>query len=156
MCWFVFPFLFFSACSGKLIPYILPCFPPLAVILSVTLIRYFASGKRKTFDFSVSLFGAVTALAALLLAASLGADFPWRPIYGPGETWKGIAAVIGFFIWSAFCFCAARASGYAKKLWFFGLGSLALLAGSPYMLPDRIFEGKAPERLLVRNGTEGP
>ncbi|MDZ7696998.1 MAG: phospholipid carrier-dependent glycosyltransferase [Deltaproteobacteria bacterium] len=26
-CWFFFPFLFFSASSGKLIPYILPCFP---------------------------------------------------------------------------------------------------------------------------------
>ena len=152
ICWFIFPFFFFSACSGKLIPYILPCFPPLAVLLAVGLIRYFSSGKRKTFDFSVSLFGVFTALAALLLAASLGADFPWKPIYGPGETWKGIAAVIAFFIWSAFCFCAAKASGPGKKLWLYGLGSLVLLAGSPHMLPDRIFEGKAPGRLLARHG----
>ena len=37
LCWFLFPFLFFSVCSGKLIPYILPCFPPLAIVLSIGL-----------------------------------------------------------------------------------------------------------------------
>jgi 4-amino-4-deoxy-L-arabinose transferase len=140
VCWFLFPFLFFSACSGKLIPYILPCFPPLAIILSVGLVRYFEAGKRKTFDFSVCFFGAVTALAALLLAASLGADFPWKPIYNPGETWKGVAAVIGFFIWSALSFCAARASEPAKKLWLYGSASLVLLTASAYILPNRILQ----------------
>ncbi|MBW2707981.1 MAG: glycosyltransferase family 39 protein [Deltaproteobacteria bacterium] len=140
VCWFLFPFLFFSACSGKLIPYILPCFPPLAVILSVGLTRYFEAGQRKTFDFSVRFFGAVTALAALLLAASLGADFPWKPIYGPGEIWKGVATVIGFFIWSALSFWAAKASEPAKKLWLYGSASLVLLVGSPCILPNRILE----------------
>ncbi len=34
ICWFVFPFLFFSASNGKLLTYILPCFPPFAILMS--------------------------------------------------------------------------------------------------------------------------
>ena len=47
ICWFLFPFLFFSVSSGKLIPYILPCFPPLAIVLSIGLAAYFEAGKKK-------------------------------------------------------------------------------------------------------------
>lgn len=154
VCWFFFPFVFFSVCSGKLVPYILPCFPPLAILLSLGLIRYFEAGRRKTFDFSVCFFGVVTALTALFLAASMNSDFPWKPIYTPKETWKGVAAVTGIFVWSAFSFCAAAVSGPAKKLWLYGSASLALLAGSSYILPDRIFEGKAPGTLLERHGAK--
>lgn len=151
VCWFLFPFLFFSACSGKLIPHILPCFPPLAVLLAFGLTRYFETGRRKTFDFSVCFFGVITALTALLLAASLRADFPWRPIYTPEETWKGVSAVVGIFIWSALSFCAAGVSKPTKKLWLYGSASLVLLFGSSYILPDRLFEGKAPGQLLERH-----
>ena len=38
LCWFSFPFLFFSASSGKLITYLLPCIPPLT-ILFITLTK---------------------------------------------------------------------------------------------------------------------
>ena len=154
VCWFLFPFLFFSVCSGKLIPHILPCFAPLAVLFSIGLTRYFETGKRKTFDFSVCFFGVITALTALLLAASLRADFPFRTIYAPGETWKGVAAVISIFIWSALSFSAAWVSGPTKKLWLYGSASLMLLFGSSYILPDRIFEGKAPGQLLERHAAE--
>ncbi len=39
--WFLLPFLFFSASSGKLETYILPCFPPLAILIAAGLQRYF-------------------------------------------------------------------------------------------------------------------
>jgi 4-amino-4-deoxy-L-arabinose transferase len=35
--WFLMPFLFFSASRGKLISYVLPCFPPLAIVLALGL-----------------------------------------------------------------------------------------------------------------------
>lgn len=154
VCWFFFPFLFFSACSGKLIPYILPCFPPLAVLLALGLTRYFEADRRKSFDFSATFFGAVTALAGLFLAASLRTDFPWEPFYGPDEAWKGMVAIIGFFTWSSFCFFSAKAAGPTKKLWLYGLGSLVLLFSSPFVLPDRILQGKAPGKLLERHMAE--
>ena len=35
LCWTIIPFLFFSASSCKLGTYILPCFPPLAMLLAI-------------------------------------------------------------------------------------------------------------------------
>lgn len=39
--WALGPFLFLSASSGKLAPYILPCFPPIAAIIALGFHRYF-------------------------------------------------------------------------------------------------------------------
>jgi 4-amino-4-deoxy-L-arabinose transferase len=41
LCWLVFPFLFFSACGGKLGTYILPCYPPLAILTAIGLLSIF-------------------------------------------------------------------------------------------------------------------
>lgn len=41
LCWIVFPFLFFSLSSAKLPGYVLPLFPPLAVIIALGLESYF-------------------------------------------------------------------------------------------------------------------
>ncbi len=153
LCWFLFPFLLFSACGGKLIPCILPCFSPMAVLISLGLIQYFASGRRKTFDFSVCFFGVITALGGLLLAASMGTDFPWKPVYSPLETDKGTAAIAGLFIWSAMSFLAAKAKKPAWKLWLYGSASVVFLAGTPCILPDSVFLGRAPGQLLERHAS---
>ena len=56
-----------------------------------------------------------------------------------------------FFMWSALSFCAAKVSKPSRKLCLYGLGALMLLVSSPYLLPNRIFEGKSPGRLLERH-----
>jgi len=49
--WLIFPFIFFSASSGKLATYILPCFPPLAVLTAYGLHKYLIEKeKAKVFD----------------------------------------------------------------------------------------------------------
>lgn len=49
--WLIFPFIFFSASSGKLATYILPCFPPLAVLTAYGLHKYLIEKeKTKIFD----------------------------------------------------------------------------------------------------------
>ncbi len=48
VCWLVMPFLLFSASSCKLGTYILPCFPPLAILLAWGLRRAFRVAPDKT------------------------------------------------------------------------------------------------------------
>ena len=47
ICWIVLPFLFFSVSKGKLLTYILPCFPPFAILLASGLAQAVLTGKRK-------------------------------------------------------------------------------------------------------------
>jgi len=48
LCWAVLPFLFFSASSCKLGTYILPCFPPLALLTAAALCRALRACPAKT------------------------------------------------------------------------------------------------------------
>ncbi len=49
VCWLVFPFLFFSVCSGKLGTYVLPCYPPLAFLIAAGVLTCLRGGDVKGF-----------------------------------------------------------------------------------------------------------
>jgi 4-amino-4-deoxy-L-arabinose transferase-like glycosyltransferase len=67
-CWAGFVFLFFSASQSKLVPYILPAMPPLAVLIALALAT---AGEDARLRFWVRAGGAVGALGLALLAAAL-------------------------------------------------------------------------------------
>jgi 4-amino-4-deoxy-L-arabinose transferase-like glycosyltransferase len=70
-CWAGFVFLFFSASQSKLLPYILPAFPPLAVLISLGMEE--KGGRSLALRIGGALGALVlTALAAACLWASLG------------------------------------------------------------------------------------
>jgi len=69
ICWLLFPFAFFSGSGGKLIPYILPRFPPLVILIAQGLIAYFEGGKSRALNIcavSLAVFLTVFAIAAIL------------------------------------------------------------------------------------------
>ena len=66
--WLIFPFFFFSASSGKLATYILPCFPPLAVLTAYGLHRYLIEKEKTKFFDIVNL-----SLLWMLLTGIIGA-----------------------------------------------------------------------------------
>ena len=68
--WAVFVFLFFSKSQSKLIPYILPALPPLALLIGASLARRVKEGtaRRLRFGFGVFAFGCGLLGAAVLAA----------------------------------------------------------------------------------------
>jgi len=62
LCWFVGPFVFFSAAHGKLLTYILPCFPPFALLLSLSLVR--DRSERRIFSLGSYGLGALFPFSA--------------------------------------------------------------------------------------------
>lgn len=151
ICWFLFPFLFFSACSGKLIPYILPCFPPLVIIIAIGLVNYFERGKQKAFSICALFFAVVTGGAAVVLVASQTTDLFEFAAYSRPETWKWVVAAAGLLIWSSACFLSAMGSGSKKKLALYAIAPLMLLFSVHFILPDQVMEERAPGGLLSRN-----
>ncbi len=107
LCWAVMPLLFFSASSCKLGTYILPCFPPLAVLLALALrsemlhdrARYFrVTGRMATFAGWILLGGAgllVIGLIAFprLTGIELYAEFSLWP-YVAALLFAGVGAVL--------------------------------------------------------------
>jgi 4-amino-4-deoxy-L-arabinose transferase-like glycosyltransferase len=76
-CWAGFVFLFFSASQSKLVPYILPAFPPLAVLIALGLDAADDDERVRSWIRTGGVVGALllTVLAAALVAMSLG----WVP-----------------------------------------------------------------------------
>ncbi len=103
--WFLLPFAFFSASSGKLATYILPCFPPLAVLFAVGLDHYLKGGGVALFRGGVLLNLMLFLGGLILLVVSQTGNVGFRA-YAPDETAR-LAALIGALVlgitgwWSA-------------------------------------------------------
>jgi len=151
ICWFLFPFLFCSACSGKLIPYILPCFPPLVIIITIGLTDYFEKGKKRAFTIcTLSLAGLMVAFAVALVIGQTTNILDLRA-YNGSETWKWVAGAAGLLIWGTIAFFSAVGSDPGKKLALYAIAPLLLLFSGHFILPDQVMEDRAPEKLLLRN-----
>ena len=145
VCWLVFPFLFFSASSGKLATYILPCFAPLAIIMATAMIAYFRTGCSKMFNATCAF------LTWILLAGAAGftlyqmlANCKLFPeLYSPSELWKWALAVVAGLIWGIGAYAAWQSPKYRLKLAFFMFSPVLAIFLSNYIAPGGVLEGKA-------------
>jgi len=151
ICWVLFPFLFFSACSGKLIPYILPCFPPLVVIIAIGLAGYFEEGKKRAFNICTLSLAVLMVVIAAAFVMNRTTNMLGFTIYDRSETWKWVLVACGFLVWGIGAFFSAMQSDCRKKLVLYVIASLPLLFSGHFALPDHVMENRAPERLLLRN-----
>ncbi len=151
VCWLFFPFLFFSASSGKLIPYILPCFPPLVILITLGLREYLRSGRQKAFTVCASAFGIVLAILTVLFVFMELTDFAGGRVYDPSETWKWTMAVLAFSVWSLLSFFAPKGYNVWRKLAIYCAAPVLVYLSVHSALPNQVLEGRAPERLLERN-----
>jgi len=145
LCWFVFPFLFFSVCHGKLPTYILPCFMPFAILFGRGLLEYFRSNRARIFDVTakvmmILLIVAAFGFAIFQIVADSGAC---TGLYRPNELWKWVSICAAALVWAFALFKTYKAKAYRTKLCLLLTGPLFVFFLSHFIAPDFFLEGKA-------------
>ncbi|MCF8128078.1 MAG: phospholipid carrier-dependent glycosyltransferase [Deltaproteobacteria bacterium] len=151
VCWFIFPFLFFSVCSGKLIPYLLPCFPPLAMVFAIGLAAYFEAGKGRAFSISARVLATLFGLVGLFFLISWFGVYEGIGIYGKDEAGKWLLGAVGAFIWAFLTLCSAGMKNYPKKMVFYCAGIVAFFFVANFSIPDNAMDRRTPGKLLDQN-----
>jgi 4-amino-4-deoxy-L-arabinose transferase len=152
LCWFLLPFIFFSASRGKLSTYILPCFPPLAILVSTALIRHFADAKKKVLAPAAYLIAGI--MAALAIAIILNwAIMTKSPLYSRHETWKAVIALAGLLGYAVILivFCTGKAKDFRKQILYFAAGPALFMFSGQFAVPHRLIEKKAPMEFLEQH-----
>ena len=149
VCWFVMPFLFLSASSGKLPTYILPIIPPFAAFLLIGLMRRFEACSRP-FRKSDLVPGALLILAglAILIEWPMG-NLELEP-WGPGGDWRYLLLASALAWWGLLDWVAVRTTQPQKRVLFMALSPLMILATIPVLFPTGLVsERKAPMAFLA-------
>ncbi len=145
-------FCFFSLSDSKLIPYIIPVFPPVAILLGRTLVAVFDDGCGSISHVArmaasiVVLIGA-GALLYPILANSQKLDIRLLLVLGPILLIGGTASLL----------CVCRNRGWALFAVLAGMSLLVSVAGPPFIF-GRLAERKAaPDlaRIVSRDFREG-
>jgi len=157
MGWFIFPFLFFSASHGKLITYILPCFPPLAMLFAIGLVKALESGRHKLFVIITIGMATVAVLTAGVLLFSQLSGFLGVKVFGANETWKWVLVCGAILTAGSIWLLSIRTADSWKRIALFGAAPLCFLIGSHFILPELTLASKAPEAFLRQQaGRIGP
>ena len=150
LCWLVLPFLFFSACSGKLGTYILPCFPPLAFLITIGVRRCLRRGDTKGF-----ILGTRVILYAVgLLLAVVSAGLIVAPqLSGSVAIWRWAVAAAGLLLWSILSWAAISQVDVHKRLLLYGAGPVLFMFSWPLIAPAALKAKKAPGDFLLANAS---
>jgi 4-amino-4-deoxy-L-arabinose transferase len=146
--WFALPFMFFSLSTGKLAPYILPCFAPLAILLSEGLANY-SPTKSQTWGMIVGLM--ITVLGILVLISMQLNLFDLKPIYQTEELYKVALIVISLSAGSFLIMKALQSTEQLKALLFYAMSPVALMLSLHFVFPQNVLDRKAPEEFLIKN-----
>ena len=160
ICWFAGPFLFLSASSGKLPTYILPCFPPLAIMVAAGLFRYFEDlkeGKGRLFNVPLMLFSAAAAVAIVALLAVICLDLQKRfgvTVYEKSETWKMFVLFIALVL-ALFGSVAAFTEKHApRKLSYFLVAVIPAFVASYFIMPQEFYDTRCVTDFIAECGDE--
>lgn len=149
ICWLAFPFLFFSVSSGKLLTYILPCFPPFAILMAFGLIQALKKENSKLFQWGVAITGSFFGI--ILLALIYVQIFSYGGFHLFNRAWKATMVVNGLVFMVFFCFWSMRSQGGVAKIVRLGFAPLLFLFLAHFAIPDSALERKAPGRLLEKH-----
>jgi 4-amino-4-deoxy-L-arabinose transferase len=149
ICWFGFCFIFFSASNGKIATYIMPCFPPLALLITLGFLQFFETDRMKHFENAANLSAVIAAIFGVVVIVNQMMGLP-STAYGPQEIPQFCLAIAAAITWGVFSLLAAKASNFRRKLLFYCFAPLLFLLCMPVLLPDAL-EGKmAADKVLIK------
>jgi len=146
VCWAVFPFLLFSASSGKLGTYILPCFPPLAFLMAVGLLACLRNDDARGFVVGarVLMLGTGFLLFALVIALIVVPDMCDRV-----ALWKWMIAAAGLVLWIVFCRTAVTQRDVHTKVAFYCAGPVLFMFSWHFIFAAALTPRKSPGEFLL-------
>lgn len=141
-CWFLFPFLLFSVSKSKLLTYILPCFPPLAILMSLGLLSTLKKGKNKNFQLGAA---AASIIFGLILIALFYLQFyGYKGFYPYNKTWEWVLLESAIIFMIMLCTLSLRKLKSAgDKVLLFSLAPLLLLFSYNFIIPDIVIKEQA-------------
>ena len=152
ICWLFFPFIFFSLSHGKLLTYILPCFPPIAVLTAVGILKYFKPGRTtRLFSISVWCFGIFISIVAGIFVVNQMTGLINMNAYIRLEAIDCIVLITGMVIWSLCCILSGLAFDTRKKILLYFIGPLLFMFSINFVINNIIKTKKAPGLFLMHN-----
>jgi 4-amino-4-deoxy-L-arabinose transferase len=157
-CWFLFPFAFFSASSGKLETYILPCFAPLAMLLAIGILsgieaekkEIIKSAKEKLFTNGVRLLMTFPVLASIaVIALQHGVSHKMEYLFT--DTYKIVLVLVSMVCFGALLIGALKAKTLFKRIMFFALSPLLFYASAHVLTPDKALLRNSPTIFIDEN-----
>ncbi len=152
--WILLPFLFLSLSRGKLATYILPLFPPAAILAALCMLG--AQGKEsalRSFDLTVKITAGVLAVG---LVGFLVTNSAICPVYGTGQTFLLGTAVLCVILFLAVLLRALRKRTMKEKYLALVTAMFFLMPIWQTGLPESVMNRKAPEIFLKESLAEIP
>lgn len=144
LCWFLIPFLFLSCSSGKLASYILPCLPPLAILIAAGLTEWTRTGKLRALPnwIAIVLAGGLT-IALAAFAVNFFTGFPVQLLL-KHEAWMWLLiTVCGIFSVLALAALLSEKNTWRKLRWYI-LAFLPVLLAFQCSLPQYFIDRRCP------------
>ncbi|HHQ14246.1 MAG TPA: phospholipid carrier-dependent glycosyltransferase, partial [Chromatiales bacterium] len=146
--WFVIPFCFFSIARAKLVTYILPCLPPLAMLLGIGLHKAVECGANRAMRAGMAALSTffVAGIAGLLAntAGTLG-----KPLYDANTEADTVTMIVLALAAGAIISAVALLKSAARyRHWLGGLSICTLLIVLPFSTPESVRLDKMPGEFL--------
>lgn len=160
LCWFVLPFIFFSTSKGKLPTYILPCIPPVIILLTFGFEQFFLM-PNKTLKWlhgvAKFLIGIFTLAIITLMIFQITGIPGIKTVTGNSlmifnhstEWWKFVLIILALGWWIFALIKVLKIADSRKKIYYFMLGPALFFTVSLVAIPDLALKNKAPGSFLL-------
>jgi 4-amino-4-deoxy-L-arabinose transferase len=167
VCWLVLPFIFFSLSRGKLVTYILPCFPPLVILTTMGICDGFKKNS-KYIHYGIIIFLSLSAISLLGILATQLMSFEvialpqllWKydaqSFYYSASFWKPALVSFSIFAMLFFSLLALRSKKLERRVWLIAISPLLLMISAQVAVPDLTLTVKAPGGLLEQEAKNIP